>query len=275
MTTEQTFLGLSRNALYRIDPRLAGNKLVDSDLKQYVSKNDFSAAATTEQGYIAVASNKGDIRMFDRLGINAKTHIPALGEPIIGLDVSADGRWVLATCRTYLLLVDALQKEGKHEGKLGFERSFGKDAKPQPRRLGLQPAHVAQFQHETGAALAFTPARFNTGVDSNETSIITATGPFIVTWNLKKVLAGRRDPYTIKRYAEEVKADNFKYGSDRDVIVALPNEVNMVAKRTFKRPTRESIASPVSGRVGGARRSEGSGVGKSRLSRNEIVDSPY
>ena len=264
MTGEQTFLGLSRNALYRVDPRLAGNKLVDSELKQYVSKNDFSAAATTEKGYIAVASNKGDIRMFDRLGINAKTHIPALGEPIIGLDVSADGRWVLATCRTYLLLIDALQKDGKNVGKLGFERSFGKDAKPQPRRLGLQPAHVAQFQHETKAPLAFTPARFNTGLDASETSIVTATGPFIVTWNMKKVLAGRKDPYTIKRYSEEVKADDFKYGSDRNVIVALPNEVNMVAKQSFKKPTRESIMATPRGK----RRS-------SRLAREDVVSTPY
>ena len=100
MTGEQTFLGLSGNALYRIDPRLSGNKLVDDQLKQYATKNDFSAAATTEKGYIAVASNKGDIRLFDRLGINAKTLIPALGDPIIGMDVSADGRWVLATTRT-------------------------------------------------------------------------------------------------------------------------------------------------------------------------------
>ncbi|KAI9816505.1 MAG: hypothetical protein M1827_001637 [Pycnora praestabilis] len=267
MSGEQTFLGLSRNALYRIDPRVAGNKLIDSELKQYTSKNDFSAAATTEKGYIAVASNKGDIRMFDRLGINAKTHIPALGEPIIGLDVSADGRWVLATCRTYLLLIDALQKGGKNEGKLGFEKSFGKDSKPQPRRLGLQPSHVAQFQHETGAPLSFTTARFNTGLDSSETSIITATGPFIITWNMKKVLAGRKDPYTIKRYAEEVKADNFKFGSDKNVIVALPNEVNMVAKQSFKKPTRESIATPA-GRRSSARQS-------GRLGRNEIVDSPY
>ncbi|KAE9369396.1 VID27-domain-containing protein [Stipitochalara longipes BDJ] len=281
MTGEQTFLGLSRNALYRIDPRLAGNKLVDSELKQYVSKNDFSAAATTEKGYIAVASNKGDIRMFDRLGINAKTHIPALGEPIIGLDVSADGRWVLATCRTYLLLIDALQKEGKNEGKLGFEKSFGKDSKPQPRRLGLTPSHVAQFQHETGAPLSFTPARFNTGEGLSETSIITATGPFIVTWNMKKVLRGSKDPYSIKRYAEEVKADNFKYGSDKNVIVALPNEVNMVAKQSFKKPTRESIATPV--RIGGSslggRRSSGR-VGtrdsaRYKLGKDDVVNSPY
>lgn len=280
MTGQQTFLGLSRNALYRIDPRLAGNKLVDDTLKQYVSKNDFSAAATTEKGYIAVASNKGDIRMFDRLGINAKTHIPALGDPIIGLDVSADGRWVLATCRTYLLLIDSLQKDGKNEGKLGFEKSFGKDSKPQPRRLGLTPSHVAQFQHETGAPLSFTPARFNAGEGVSETSIITATGPFIVTWNMKKVLAGRKDPYSIKRYAEEVKADNFKYGSDKNVIVALPNEVNMVAKGSFRKPTRESIAlaTPVRGSLGGRRESGRVGTRDSaryKLGRDDVVNSPY
>lgn len=266
MTGAQPFLGVSNNALFRIDPRQSGNKLVDANLKQYASKNDFSAAATTEKGYIAVASNKGDVRLFDRLGINAKTHIPALGEPIIGLDVSADGRWVLATCRTYLLLIDAMQKDGKNEGKLGFEKSFAKDSKPQPRRLGLQPAHVAQFQHETKQPLAFTPARFNTGVDSEETSIITATGPFIITWNLKQVLAGRKDPYTIKRYGENVMADNFRFGSDKNVIVALPNEVNMVQKKSFKKPTRESIAGPMTP----VRRSAAH-----RLGRNDIVNSPY
>ena len=271
MSAAQPFLGLSRNALYRIDPRLSGNKLVETDLKQYASKNDFSAAATTEKGYIAVASNKGDIRLFDRLGINAKTHIPALGEPIIGVDTSADGRWILATCRTYLLLIDALQKDGKNEGKLGFEKSFAKESKPQPRRLGLQPSHVAQFQHETKTPISFTPAKFNTGLDASETSIITATGPFIITWNMKKVLAGRKDPYTIKRYAEEVKADNFKYGSDKNVIVALPNEVNMVAKQTFKKPTRESIAGP--GALATPRRSAGGRA--SGLRRSEIVNSPY
>jgi len=282
MTGEQTFLGLSKNALFRIDPRLAGNKLVESECQQYMSKNEFSAASTTEKGYIAVASNKGDIRMFNRLGIRAKTHIPALGEPIIGLDVSADGRWVLATCRTYLLLIDALQKEGKNEGKLGFETPFGKDSKPQPRRLGLTPSHVAQFQHETGVPLSFTPARFNTGEGLSETSIITATGPFIVTWNMKKVLRGAKDPYTIKRYAEEVKADNFKYGSDRNVIVALPNEVNMVAKQTFKKPTRESIATPArfGGGSFGGRQSDAGRIGtrdsaRYKLGKDDVVNSPY
>ncbi|KAJ4395246.1 Vacuolar import and degradation protein 27 [Neurospora sp. IMI 360204] len=278
MTHEPTFLGISRNALYRIDPRVSGAKLVDSQLKQYASKNDFSALATTEKGYIAVASNKGDIRLFDRLGINAKTHIPALGEPILGLDVSADGRWVLATCRNYLLLVDALQRGGKNDGKLGFEKSFAADSKPQPRRLALTPEHVAQFTHETGKPVNFTPAKFNTGTGTEETSIITATGPYIIEWNLKKVLTGRKTPYLIKRYTDDVKADDFKFGTDKNVIVALPHEVNMVDHTRLKRPTRESIAGDF---LDAARRGSGNRVGGprtpavQRLRREDMVNSPY
>jgi hypothetical protein len=266
-TGEQTFLGLSKNALYRIDPRLSGNKLVDSELKQYTSKNDFSAAATTEQGYIAVASNKGDIRMFDRLGINAKTALPALGDPIIGLDVSADGRWVLATTRTYLLLIDAMQKDGKNQGKLGFEKSFGKDSKPQPRRLGLTPSHVAQFQHETGAPLSFTPAHFNAGEGKDETTIVTSSGPFAIVWNLKKVLQGSKDPYRIHRYQQEVKADNFKFGSDKQMVVALANDMESLSKRAMQKVTRESIMGPPA--------TPRTSKGRGSYLRNEVVNSPY
>jgi len=276
MTHEPTFLGISRNALYRVDPRLSGSKLVDAQLKQYVSKNDFSAIATTEKGYIAVASNKGDVRLFDRLGVNAKTHIPALGEPIIGLDVSADGRWVLATCRTYLLLVDALQKSGKNEGKLGFEKSFAADAKPQPRRLALTPEHVAQFAYETGKGVNFTPAKFNTGEGAEETSIIAAAGPYIIEWSLKKVLNGREAPYLIKRDTDDVKADDFKFGSDKNVIVALPHEVNMVDRARLKRPTRESIAGDFG--IGGRRKSGRIGTpasGRYKLGKDDVVKEAF
>ncbi len=95
MTHEPTFLGVSRNALYRIDPRLAGTKLVDSQLKQYASKNDFSALATTEKGYIAVASNKGDIRLFDRLGSMRRRTSPPSGSPSSALTsrLTAIGCW--------------------------------------------------------------------------------------------------------------------------------------------------------------------------------------
>jgi hypothetical protein len=268
MTDQQTFLGLSHNSMYRVDPRLSGNKLVDTDMKSYVSKTAFTTAATTDKGYIAIGSSNGDVRLFDRLGVRAKTSLPALGDPIIGLDVSADGRWVLATTKTYLLLVDSQQKDGKYSGKLGFEVAFPKDSKPQPRRLALTPAHVAQFQHETKAPITFTPAKFNTGPDTEETTIVTATGPFIVSWSMKKLLQGRKDPYSIKRYSEEVKADNFRFNSDKGIIVALPNEVDMVRRAALKRPTRDSIAPPRLSAAGG-RKSKG------YLGRGDIVNSPY
>lgn len=277
MTSEPTFLGISHNALYRIDPRLSGNKLVDSDMKQYTSKNDFSAIATTEKGYIAVASNKGDIRLFDRLGIRAKTQLPALGDPVTGMDVSADGRWILGTTKNYLLLIDAQQKSGKNEGKLGFERGFSADSKPIPRRLALTPEHVAQFYHETGKPVSFTPAKFNTGENTEETSIITATGPYIIEWNLKRVVRGMKAPYKIKRYEEEVKADDFKFGTDKNVIVALPNEVNMVAKQSLRKPTRESIMGDI--RLSSGRRSSGRignrDSGRYKLGKDDIVNAPY
>ena len=118
-TGTQTFVGHSHNAVFRIDPRLSGNKMVDSQYKQYATKSDFSAAATTESGALAVASNKGEIRLYDQIGKNAKTALPSLGDGIVGIDVSADGRWIVATTRTYLLLIDTQITEGRYTGQSG------------------------------------------------------------------------------------------------------------------------------------------------------------
>jgi hypothetical protein len=277
MDPEQTFLGLSKNALFRVDPRVSGNKLVDSSLQQYAatSRQDFTAAATTSGGNIAVANSKGEIKLFDRLGIRAKTSLPALGDPIINIDTTADGRWLLATTATYLLLIDTMQKDGKNEGVTGFLKSFAADKKPAPRRLALKPEHVAQFAHETGpgSRISFTPAKFNTSLDGTETTIVTATGPFVITWNMKKVIKGQRDQYSIKRYEEKVMADEFRFGSDRNVIVALPNEVNMVKRTGLKRPTRESIMLTPQRRESG--RVTRRGASAYKLGRDDIVNSPY
>ena len=256
MTAEQTLIGLSKNGLYRIDPRLSGTKLVDSEFKQYKSQNEFSAAATTEAGYIAVASSKGDIRLFDRLGINAKTALPPMSAPIIGIDVSADGKWILATTKTYILLIDATIREGKNAGSLGFTKAFGKDSKPRPRILQLNPEHVAMMEGK----LSFTPAKFNAGPETIEKSIVTSTGPFVVSWSMNQVVVKNKlDKYRIRKYQDTVKADNFKFGTDKNVIVALPNDVSMVDKQSFRAPTRQSLCTPV----------------KQLRSRNSIVNSPY
>lgn len=153
-TREQTLVGVSHNSLFRIDPRVSGNKMVENEYKQYVSKNKFSGVTTTANGRLAVASEKGDIRLFDSIGKNAKTALPPLGDPIIGIDVTADGRYIVATTKTYLLLIDTLIGEGRYQGSLGFDRSFPATAKPMPRRLQLRNEHVAYM-----GSISFTPAK--------------------------------------------------------------------------------------------------------------------
>jgi hypothetical protein len=132
--------------------------MVDSQFKQYAGKNKFSGVTTTADGKLAVASEKGDIRLFDSIGKNAKTALPPLGDPILGVDVTANGRWIVATTKTYLLLVDTLIGEGKYSGSLGFDRSFPATSKPIPKRLQLRAEHVAYMNHD----VSFTAARFDT-----------------------------------------------------------------------------------------------------------------
>ncbi|KAG5638194.1 hypothetical protein H0H81_001291 [Sphagnurus paluster] len=236
-TREQTLVGASHNALFRIDPRVSGTKMVESQFKQYVSKNKFSGVATTQGGKLAVASEKGDIRLFDSIGKNAKTALPPLGDPIIGIDVTADGRFIVATTKTYLLLIDTLIGEGRYQGQLGFDRSFPATAKPMPRRLQLRNEHVAYM-----GSISFTPAKFNQGQGQEENAIVTSSGQFVIAWDFKKVKKGHLDQYEIKKYEDYVVQDNFKFGDDKEIIVALQNNVLAVNKKNLKKPTRHSLA---------------------------------
>ncbi|KAF9075729.1 VID27 cytoplasmic protein-domain-containing protein [Rhodocollybia butyracea] len=250
-TQEQTLVGASHNALFRIDPRVSGTKMVESQYKQYAGKNKFSGVATTASGKLAVASEKGDLRLFDSIGKNAKTALPPLGDPIVGVDVTADGRWIVATTKTYLLLIDTLIGEGKYQGSLGFDRSFPATAKPIPRRLRLRNEHVAYMNHD----ISFSPARFNLGEGQDENAIVTSTGQFVIAWDFAKVKKGHLDRYEIKKYEDKVVQDNFKFGDDKEIIVALKNNVLQVNKKALKKPTRRSL-----------------GVGASR---SDIVNAPY
>lgn len=240
-THEQTLVGASHNALFLIDPRVSGTKMVETQFKQYVSKNKFSGVATTQSGKLAVASEKGDIRLFDSIGKIAKTALPPLGDPIIGIDVTADGRYVVATTKTYLLLIDTLIGEGRYAGSLGFDRSFPASAKPIPRRLQLRGEHVAYMNHD----ISFSPARFNQSETDKENAIVTSTGQFVIAWDFAKVKKGLLDKYEIKKYEDLVVQDNFRFGDDKEIIVALANNVVAVNKQQLRRPTRASLGAPV------------------------------
>ncbi len=249
---EQTLVGISSNALFRIDPRLGGrggNAMADS--MRYATKNKFSVVATTANGKLAVASEKGDIRLFDTVGKIAKTALPAMGDPIIGIDVTGDGRWIVATCKTYLYIIDTLIGDGKYAGSLGFDRAFPANPKPQPKRLQLRPEHTAYMDHDVSfttfqvsgrkcfgdyLSLFMVDGRFNSGGgEEEENAIITSTGCYVVAWDFAKVKKNKLDSYVIKkcvfapllrgilltvyfRFEDMVVQDNFRHGDANEIV---------------------------------------------------------
>lgn len=241
MGDDETFLGLSKQSLFRVDPRTK-NKIVDSDFKQYKTKTNFSQIATTDSGYIAASTKAGEIKLYDRLGKNAKTSLPGLGDDFIGLTTSSDGRFILATCKTYLLLIDVKIKKGKYRYKIGFERSFGKDDKPLPKKLSLKPEHLAYLRQVCGNKMSFTKANFNSTIQyktNTPSSIITSIGPFAITWSLRKVLKNDPEPYTIRRYNDTVMMGDFTVHNAHRMIFTLPDDVTLASSKSFKKPSTE------------------------------------
>jgi len=118
----------------------------------------------------------------------------------------------------------------------------------------LRAEHVAYMND----SISFTPARFNMGENQEENAIVTSTGEYVVAWDFNKVKKGQLDKYHIKKYEDRVVQDNFKFGDDKEIIVALQNNVLALNKKQLKRPTRASLA-----------------PGQLAPSRSNIVNSPW
>lgn len=63
------------------------------------------------QGYVVIGSDDGQIRMYSEKSLTrANTAIPGLGGPITAVDVTYDGKWILATTKNYLMVVKTTYK---------------------------------------------------------------------------------------------------------------------------------------------------------------------
>ena len=154
--SESTFLGLDDNRLCQWDMRdrrgivqnLAG---ADSPVLNWTQGHQFSRGtnfqcfATTGDGSIVVGSLDGKIRLYSKTSMRqAKTAFPGLGSPITHVDVTYDGKWVLGTTDTYLVLICTLFTDKDGRTKTGFSGRMGNRI-PAPRLLKLTPldSHLA------------------------------------------------------------------------------------------------------------------------------------
>eukprot|EP00668_Euglena_longa_P014914 GGOE01018951.1.p1 GENE.GGOE01018951.1~~GGOE01018951.1.p1 ORF type:complete len:643 (-),score=215.47 GGOE01018951.1:177-2033(-) len=244
---EPTLVSLTSNVVVGMDPRLSGASKAIGNPSDYVqtSNPNFTCCATTAKGHLAVGTARGEIKFF--VGVpgmphttstrvascpkTARTVLPGLGDEIIGLDLTADGAWVLATCKGYLLVISTLTPNAKSNG---FESRLGKD-KPRPRRLCLAP----EDQKLVGLQHSFTPASFNRG--KGEMFIVTSMGEYIITWNFRGVQLGNARAYTMKRTGAQIMSEQFlavlpdQAGHDVPIVLAHKDDVRVEKRRAYDR----------------------------------------
>lgn len=154
--SESTFLGLDDNRLCQWDMRdragmvqniAAANSPVLNWTQghQFSRGTNFQCFATTGDGSIVVGSLEGKIRLYSKTSMRqAKTAFPGLGSPITHVDVTYDGKWVLGTTDTYLVLICTLFTDKDGKTKTAFSGRAGNKI-PAPRLLKLTPldSHLA------------------------------------------------------------------------------------------------------------------------------------
>ena len=148
--TSSTFLGLDKNRLVRWDmrDRYGVVQEIDSPIlnwsegHQFARGTNFQCFATTGDGSVVVGSKDGKVRLYGTTSMRqAKTAFPGLGSPITHVDVTYDGKWILATTDTYMILINTVFKDKDGKTKTGFSgRMGGKIAAP--RLLKLNPVNV-------------------------------------------------------------------------------------------------------------------------------------
>ncbi|KAL0744487.1 hypothetical protein Bca4012_086000 [Brassica carinata] len=198
---------------------------------QFSRGTRFSCFATTGDGSIVAGSFDGQIRLYSRDTLNkAKTAFPGLGAPLTHVDATYDGKWIVGTTDTYLIVISTLFTDKAGKTKTGFEGPMGNNMAA-PRLLNLTPLHAhlagsnnkfrnAQFSWSclcidfslfslervgvfcSGMLLCrsciFCPTVFKLQVTEDgkqERHVVATVGKFSVIWNFQQVKDGSHECY--------------------------------------------------------------------------------
>ncbi|CBI32416.3 unnamed protein product, partial [Vitis vinifera] len=202
--SQSTFLGLDDNRLCQWDMRekrgMVQNITTASSPvlhwtqgHQFSRGTNFQCFATTGDGSIVVGSLDGKIRLYSRTSMRqAKTAFPGLGSPITHVDVTYDGKWILGTADTFLILIctSFTDKDGKT--KTGFSGRMGNKI-PAPRLLKLTPVD----SHMAGVDNKFHGGQFSwvTENGKQERHLVATVGKFSVIWNFQQVKNSSHECY--------------------------------------------------------------------------------
>ncbi|KAJ8618999.1 hypothetical protein MRB53_015185 [Persea americana] len=202
--SESTFLGLDDNRLCRWDMRDQKGmvqKLATADTPvlqwtqghQFSRGTNFQCFATTGDGSIVVGSLDGKIRLYSTTSMRtAKTAFPGLGSPITHVDVTFDGKWILGTTDSYLILICTLFTDKGGKTKTGFSGRMGNRIAA-PRLLKLTPMD----SYLAGANKKFHGGQFSwvTENGKQERHLVASVGKFSIIWNFQQVKNSNHECY--------------------------------------------------------------------------------
>lgn len=186
----------------RLDPKACAVVKEGDDLSDYSYKslekagkgNAFTCHATSRNGFLAIGDQAGGVRLYtgppgarklQGSGHHAKLAktLIDLGTPILHLDITSNGEYVIVTTSDRILVLCTLFLDDKGSSKNGFEARMGKN-KPAPLSLLPSPAQVLRM----GGAdkVKFVQATLEDNEDG-EQWIAAVSGPFVCTWNMARV----------------------------------------------------------------------------------------
>ena len=217
--TEETIdiNAITHNQIFTIDPRVP--KYVVQQYT-YMKNPRLSSITTTSDGHLAIGNNNGEIRLYSKVGQKAKTCFPGFGHCVYSIDSTKDGKWIVATTETYLIVLPT-----SAYGINGYEKSITKKRR-KARQLQIKPTDIVKYQL---TQVKFTPARFNIGNNSEENAIISSIDNIITIWNFKSVKQGKTDNYKIRSLGQKIIKNEFLYGKD-DAIVTYTKGLELQIK---------------------------------------------
>ena len=130
---KKEFYAITNNAIYLFDPRVGNNEEAIVKSTTYSSDLDFCKIACSAGNNVTVASNNGEIRLYQNIGdLHAKNVLKPLvkNDTLKHLESSKDGAFLLATYDTYILLYPT-----NMYGKDAYNWMYRKSRKPKARKL--------------------------------------------------------------------------------------------------------------------------------------------
>ena len=152
---------------------------------------------------------------------------PGFGDPIISIDSTKDGKYLLATCSKYLILLPTFSN-----GVNGFNNTILNVDKKIPIKLTLTPTDIYRYKIKN---LDFKPAKFDENLVKKENFIITCTGKYTIVWSMSEITSGNVNKYEVKGLNDDVLKVEFKFNNQNNIYAAFKDGICLQQTKDTKK----------------------------------------